>query len=110
MEEHVNYPYAIKEEKKQLMFATGLSEHQITQYLSNYRRRRLPKNNIKFKRSKYNMKNNPKKHWGIISSYQSIIIIIIINIILLQKYSYSISIIFTVCCLLEQGSEQRQVE
>ena len=109
MEEHVNYPYAIKEEKKQLMFATGLSEHQITQYLSNYRRRRLPKNNIKFKRSKYNMKNNPKKHWGIISSYQSIIIIII-NIILLQKYSYSISIIFTVCCLLEQGSEQRQVE
>ena len=62
MEEHVNYPYAIKEEKKQLMPATGLSDHQITQYLSNYRRRRLPKNNIKFKRSKYNMKNNPKKH------------------------------------------------
>ena len=51
---------ATKEEKKQLMFETRLLEHQITQYLSNYRRRRLPKNNIKFKRSKYNMKNNPK--------------------------------------------------
>ena len=60
MEEHVDYPYATKEEKKQLMFETRLLEHQITQYLSNYRRRRLPKNNIKFKRYKYNMKNNPK--------------------------------------------------
>lgn len=109
MEEHVDYPYATKEEKKQLMFETRLLEHQITQYLSNYRRRRLPKNNIKFKRSKYNIENNPKENWGIISSVISL---------LLSTMSTTINIItsnrqimmLTVVCLLKQRSEQRQVE
>lgn len=58
METHASYPYATKEEKRQLMFATRLNEHQITQYLSNYRRRHMTSGEKKkFKRSLY-LKNS----------------------------------------------------
>ena len=41
MVEHMDYPYATRREKQQLMSVTGLSEKSVTQFLSNWRRRHV---------------------------------------------------------------------
>lgn len=51
---HKDYPYATKSEKNILVKKTGLTESQITMYMSNWRRRHLSLNDRKpFKRSLY---------------------------------------------------------
>lgn len=51
---HKDYPYATKSEKKILAERTGLTESQITMYLSNWRRRNLThQQKMPFKRSLY---------------------------------------------------------